>query len=342
MRKRVLFITYCRWTQAGDSQYSLSFLEDLASRYDITLVGPVKPEMLDCEFRELQCETGFSIRKLSLGTYSFLKPKGKIRNIGEFSFVVIDHLRSYFLSGAVDIRENTPLVYLSHNWEHRNLMENVRISRSFESLKKAVLNFAIYKFENRLHRNAIVVQADILGKEMRYYPVAKEAENKFVYDEKAPIIFTGNLTWYPNRNAIKSHIAPFATKVKNDIVLIGKGGAKLEISKRLEKIKRHDFVMDIHKLYPRSSGLLVVSKGGTGIKLKIINSLGHYLLVYCNEEILESFPSEIRQLIKKDAYRIGDLYAFNSTEELFRLYNEYQKATTDVIFETIELLIEQA
>ena len=342
MRKRVLFITYSRWTEAGDSQYSLSFLQDLASRYNVALAGPVKPKMLSCEFYELQCETGFSAKRFSFGTYSFLKPKESIGEIGFFNFVVVDHLRSYYLLDAVEIGKETPLVYLSHNWEYKNLIENVRVSRSFISIKKAILNFGINRFEKRLHRNSIVVHADILGKDMRYYPMAKEAEKQFVHDEKAPIIFTGNLTWYPNINAIKSFLLPLALKVDNDIVLIGKGGTTLDILDGLDKIRRHDFIKYIHELYPKSSGLFVVSKGGTGIKLKIINSLGHYLKIYCNEEILDSFPSEVKQRVKKESHRIGELYAFESNKELFRLYNKYQKATTDVIFEKIELLIEQA
>lgn len=342
MRKRVLFITYCRWTEAGDSQYSLSFLQDLASRYDVTLVGPVKPNMLDCEFFELQCKTGFSVRKFSLGTYSFLKPKDVLGKIGEFNFVIVDHLRSYYMLDAVDIGKETPLVYLSHNWEYKNLIENVRVSRSLISIKKAILNFGINRLEKRLHRNAIVVHADTLGGEMRYYPMAKEPERQFVQDDKAPIIFTGNLTWYPNLNAIKSFLLPFADKVDNNIVLIGKGGATLDIAGELEKIRRHDFIKYVHEQYPKSSGLFVVSKGGTGIKLKIINSLGHYLMIYCNEEILDSFPSEFKQRVKNVSHRIGELYAFESNKELFRLYNKYQKATTDVIFEKIELLTKQA
>lgn len=342
MPRRVLFITYCRWTEAGDSQYSLSFLQDLASRYDVTLVGPVKPNMLDCEFYEVRCKTGLSAKRFSLGTYSFLKPVDVIGRIGEFDFVVVDHLRSYYLLDAVDIGKETPLVYLSHNWEYKNLIENVRVSMSFVSVKKVILNFGINRFEKRLHRNAIVVHADISGGDMRYYPIAKEADKQFVRDEKAPIIFTGNLTWYPNLNAIKSFLLPFADKVENDIVLIGKGGATLDISGGLDKIRRHDFIKYIHEIYPKSSGLFVVSKGGTGIKLKIINSLGHYLMIYCNEEILDSFPSEVKQRVKKVSHRIGELYAFESNKELFRLYNKYQKSTTDVIFEKIELLIEQA
>lgn len=342
MRKRVLFITYCRWTEAGDSQYSLSFLQDLASRYDVTLVGPMKPKMLDCEFYMLQCETGFSVRRFAMGTYSFLKPKEVIGKIGEFNFVVLDHLRSYYLLDAVDLDKETPLVYLSHNWEYKNLIENVRVSKSLNSIKKAILNFGINRFEKRLHRNAIVIHADILGGEMRYYPMAREPEKQFIYDDKAPIIFAGNLTWYPNVDAIKRYLLPFADKVESDIVLIGKGGARLDITGGLDKIWRHDFIKYIHELYPKSSGLFVVSLGGTGIKLKIINSLGHYLMIYCNEEILDSFPSEVKRRIKKVSLRIGELYAFESDKKLLGMYNKYQKATTDVIFEKIELLIEQA
>jgi hypothetical protein len=258
----------------------------------------------------------------------------------KIQFLVVDHLRSVHLLDSIRLAQQAPIVYLAHNKEYTNLYQNLAINRNFSALLKLLLNFRIRHYEKRLLKNAFTIHADESGGDLRYFPRPSEDSANYDFTSEGPVLFIGNLTWFPNTYAITRYVPSLIENVSNTIVLIGRGGSNLKLIAESPNLKLHDFVDKVDAIYPQVSSLLVISLKGTGIKLKIINSLSSGGDVIYNNEILDSLPSLTRDLVKKTSVKLGELNRFNANRFILKAYINEQKQITNAIFKKIDLFVQ--
>ena len=335
----IAFITYSNWNQAGDSLFSESFLKDIVKKYKVVVIGPAKPK-IRVDFRKLSLERNIFMRLNRIGSISSIKAKKHLK-IPDYKILIIDHLRTYLLAKKYT-KKNKPVIYLSHNFEFKNLIENLKYNLGFKSIIKFILNFRIFFQEKRIRKHYLVIDADLSSSECIYFPLIHKNNKDLKFNSKGGLLYVGNLTWYPNIIAVKKYLIDIYNIVKSEIHIIGKISSteKNNLIKKYPFVKVHGFVDDISSLNLEISSMLVLCELGSGIKIKFISSLLSENQIIFNSYNLNLLPKNISEEIQKISKPISkNIYKIIPNKKLHRKLFDFQKNTLKNVYSQIDLLI---
>jgi len=153
-------------------------------------------------------------------------------------------------------------------------------------LKKFDHIFAISKFDVKIIKNKF--KLNNLSTQKLVYAPQKSSSKKLAGEgkkRKKEILFIGDITWLPNKLAIKwfvKQIFPLITKKEPKIVLNIVGEIEDEFANELnyggkKNIKIHNFQKDIDKFLNEASIFILPFQAGGGIRLKALTAFSYLL-----------------------------------------------------------------
>ena len=200
-----------------------------------------------------------------------------------------EHNISSIAFSVLSRNENNPLlklIYYLESWKLR-LFENLYLDR-FDHI------FTISK----LDREKLLLE-NINPNKVSHLPVPFQAKNLYSYNVKnLNITFIGLLSWMPNLKGIIWFIVNVYPHIKRSIPsirlrIVGKTGNELmKFLKRLadKNIIYEGFLMDLDKLYKKTSVVIIPIQEGGGIRIKLLDALSHGMPVVSTTLGAEGIP----------------------------------------------------
>lgn len=199
---------------------------------------------------------------------------------------------SLYLSRFVKVVKN-PITKLVFYYEYKTISRYEKIAQNFDTLFICSHNDKKILLEKKAHHN---IQIMLNGFDPETFKKEK------IEPEEGRIIFSGNMPYFPNRDAVLyfiNEVFPIVLKKKPNakFYVVGQQPPKEILALQSENIIVTGFVQDIRKEYLLSQINVAPIRFGAGTLNKIIESLALGIPTVATSLSIQGFPEEIKKYI---------------------------------------------
>lgn len=301
-----------------------------------------------------------SIQVLKFGSllqkfsFNYVKKLKEFLAKNTYDYIIIDHLRSYSLFKSISKRINhdkTKVIYLAHNIEYYNHKQKLfQINNRIKRYLFSIVNYGIKKNEIAALKNSDILWAlssedvDHLNRIVRkersivvppHFPWKRVKTDKSLQITTKNILILGSMQWYPNVQGALHFIDEIFPKILEKdsgykLYIVGQKPDKRLIKRKSDKIIVTGSVPSVDP-YIRNSDLLVIpNKSGSGIKIKVIESLakGLPVIMYAENARGYDFPLFKSPFVVKSPTEFAD--SVLSVNKNYQLKSEVVKKSIEL------------
>lgn len=159
------------------------------------------------------------------------------------------------------------------------------------------------------------------------------------------ILFLGHLNYKPNQQAVEIIATTIAPKIKNNVIIAGKGAPALKEKYQQKNIKFLGWIDDLDELFSKVDIALAPLISGSGTRLKVLDYMAAGIPVIGSSLSIEGLEPEIKEnMIIEDDFekyhqRINELYQNPKLSNLLskngrnfvEKYRNWEQCVSDVI-----------
>lgn len=199
---------------------------------------------------------------------------------------------SLYLSRYVKVLKN-PIKKIVFYYEYKSISRYEKIAREFDTLFICSYNDKEFLERRKIHDN---IQILLNGFDSDSFKSEK------IEPEKDRIIFSGNMPYFPNKDAVLyfvNEIFPLVLKIKPKakFYIVGQQPPKEILALQSDNIIVTGFVEDIRKEYLLSQINVAPIRFGAGTLNKIIESLALGIPTIATSLSIQGFPDELKKYI---------------------------------------------
>ena len=240
-------------------------------------------------------------------------------NSNNYDYIIIDHLRMYSIFKSAEYlinRNQTKIILLAHNVEYKNLIENIKyVNNCKEKLKMGIFNFNLKSYEKKAIKNVDylwglcqedVLELKALSNENNkvssiirpYFAFPQIKNEEELLQPTFNLLFLGSMSWYPNVQGVQYFIENIFNKLleldnRYKLYIVGANPDYRIRQYNSDRIIVTGSVKSVDEYIKKSDLVIVPNKLGSGVKIKVLESIVKGIPVILFKESMVGYPNEL-------------------------------------------------
>lgn len=242
----------------------------------------------------------------------------KLIKNNQYDFVIIDHLRMYALYKHIEKyinRAETKIILIEQNVEFTNMQENIQMEKNIlKKIKGTIKEYRLKSYESNAIKNIDMLWTlteDDLNKLLiisnfkkatkvilpsAHYDRVKTEQS--LYQPSFNLLFLGSMSWYPNVIGAKYFIDNIFNKIllideRYKLYIVGNNPDQSLLKYASKNIIITGAVPSTDNYIEMCDFLVLPNKMGSGIKIKVLESILKGLPIISFKEGIIGYPEEL-------------------------------------------------